>query len=131
MKLRVAKGRVSPTVLGWRSDGVQRFTPSPVVEASVNAKHVRLTMVLVPRSASTAPALIRVTRVRTSAYVRQFDVVDGDRNLPGANHEALGVGRQAMTAFLPDQTRRPSTIVRIAAIRLPVMPRVRSPIVSL
>jgi hypothetical protein len=46
-----------------------------VVEASVNAKHVRLTMVLVPRSASTAPSLIRVTRVRTSAYVRQFDVV--------------------------------------------------------
>ena len=55
----------------------------------------------------------------------------GDRNLPRAHHGALGVGRQAVTAFLPDQTRRPSTIVRIAAIRLPVMPNVRSPIVSL
>ena len=61
----------------------------------VNAKNVRLTMVLVPRSASTAASLIKVIRVRTSPYVRQFDVVTGDRDLPGAHHDALGVRRQA------------------------------------
>jgi hypothetical protein len=73
--LRVVKGRTSPSLLGWRSDRSEQFTPSPVVEASVTAKHVRITMVLVPRSASTAASLIKIVRVRTSPSVRQFDVV--------------------------------------------------------
>ena len=103
----------------------------PWSRASVNAKHVRLTMVLVP---SLGVHRTRPDQGHPGAHQRLRPPVrrrHGDRHLPRAHHGALGVGRQAVTAFLPDQTRRPSTIVRIAAMRLPVMPSVRSPIVSL
>jgi hypothetical protein len=73
--LRVVRGRTSPSLLGWRSDRSEQITPSPVVEASIKAKSALLTMVLVPRSASTDASQIKIVRVRTSLSTRQFDVV--------------------------------------------------------
>ena len=101
VRLRVVKGQVSPTVLGWRSDGAERITPSPVVEASVNAKTREAHHGARPSLGVHRPSLIRVTRVRTSAYVRQFDVVTetGTYRVHITGHSASR--RQAVTAFLP------------------------------
>jgi hypothetical protein len=72
--LRVVKGQTKPTVVGWRSDRSNQIVPSPTVEASVNGKRVRLTMVLVPRSSSTRGSKIKISHVHNTTTTRQFDV---------------------------------------------------------
>jgi Heparinase II/III-like protein len=72
--LQVVSGQTKPTVLGWRSDHSNRIVPAPTVEASVNGKHVRMTMVLIPRSSSTHASIIKITHVDNAHGVRQFDV---------------------------------------------------------
>ncbi|MBC7633045.1 heparinase II/III family protein [Aeromicrobium sp.] len=69
----IVKGRTNP-MLGWRSEKASRFIATPVVQASLKAKTVRLTAVIVPRSSSTDPTKIKIIRTSTTSTTRMVDV---------------------------------------------------------
>jgi hypothetical protein len=68
-KLSVVKGQSSP-MLGWRSETVNTFIKTPVAQASIKGKTVRMTAIIVPRPGSMSVHDIRVIRSSTSGGKR-------------------------------------------------------------
>ena len=68
-KLSVVKGQTSP-LLGWRSEVVNSFIKTPVAQASIVGKSVRMTAIIVPRPGAMSTGAIRVIRSSDSGGKR-------------------------------------------------------------
>jgi len=74
--IAVVKGQRSP-MLGWRSEVVNSFLPTPTVQATRTGRSVRLTAVIVPRASSASSSAIKILRTSTTSTARSIDVQTG------------------------------------------------------
>ncbi|WP_028642839.1 Ig-like domain repeat protein [Nocardioides sp. URHA0020] len=74
-QISVVKGRKTPTLLGWRSEDVNKFVPTPTLQATTSGRSARLTALVVPRATGHGPSTVRVLRTSTTGQHRVVDVL--------------------------------------------------------